>query len=54
VRLAARGLRDLDRGTEEIRDASDLAAVRAQARHVARRSVVAAVLVTGVYLLLSG
>jgi hypothetical protein len=54
VRLAARGLRDLDRGSEEIRDASERAAVRAQSRRITRRSLVAAALATGAYLLASG
>jgi hypothetical protein len=53
VRLAARGLRDLDRGTEPISDAAQRVAVRAQARRIARNSIVAAVLVTTAYLLLT-
>jgi hypothetical protein len=54
VRLAARGLRDMDRGTEEIREPAELVSVRAQARRVTRKSVSAALLLTAAYLLLSG
>jgi hypothetical protein len=53
VRLAARGLRDLDRCTEPIRDVDERAAVGTQARRIARKSIVAAVLATIAYLLLT-
>lgn len=54
MRLAARGLRDLDRGTEQIRDVKERAAVQAQGRRVTWKSIAAAVLVTSIYLLLTG
>ena len=53
MRLAARGLRDLDHRTELIHTGVERDAVRAQARHVTRKSVAAAVLATSVYLLLT-
>jgi hypothetical protein len=42
VRLAARGRRDLDRGTEPITDPRELAQVRRQARTVYIKSLIAA------------
>jgi len=53
VRLAARGLRDMDAGAEPIRDTAELDAVRRQARRVQWQSVLAAVLFTALYLSLS-
>jgi len=51
VALAARGQRDLDQGREHVRGAVELAAITAQARQVAIRSVVVAILITSVYVL---
>jgi hypothetical protein len=53
VRLASRGLRDMDAGTESITDAAILAAVRRQARRVQWKSLIAAALLTALYLLVS-
>jgi hypothetical protein len=52
VRLASRGLRDLDSGPEPIQDEAELAAVRAQASTVLMASLVAAVVVSAAALLL--
>jgi hypothetical protein len=41
VRLASRGLRDMDGGPERIQDPGELATVRAQARRVLFRSLLA-------------
>jgi hypothetical protein len=41
VRLASRGLRDMDHGRERIESPEELAAVQAQARKVLFRSVLA-------------
>jgi hypothetical protein len=41
MRLASRGLRDLDGGPERIEDSAELAAVRAQARRVFVQSALA-------------
>jgi hypothetical protein len=46
VALASRGIRDMDDGPEEIGDAAELAAVRAQARRVLVWSLIGAVLLT--------
>ena len=46
MRLASRGLRDLDDGPERIEDPGELVAVRAQARGVLLRSLIATVLVS--------
>jgi hypothetical protein len=51
VRLAARGLRDLDGGAETIGDASELAQVRRQARKVWIQSVVVGAVLTVLTLL---
>ena len=53
MRLASRGRRDLDGGETAIEDRAELAAVRRQARAVAVRSVLAAVLATAVYVALT-
>jgi hypothetical protein len=52
VRLAARGLRDLDQGSERIADPADLARVRRQARVVHIKSVVSAAALTALLVLL--
>ena len=53
MRLASRGLRDLDGGPEQIEDGGELAAVRAQARGVLRKSLLATVLVSAAVMMLS-
>jgi hypothetical protein len=53
VRLASRGLRDMDAGPESITDTDMLNAVRRQARRVQWKSLLSAVLITTVYLILS-
>jgi len=45
VALAARGLRNMDSGDEQISDATELAQVRAQSRAVHIRAVLSAVIV---------
>ncbi len=50
--LASRGLRDLDDGPERIEDEGERAAVRAQARGVLRRSLLATVLVSAAVMML--
>jgi hypothetical protein len=42
VGLASRGLRDMDTGEQKIGDAKELAQVRAQARRVNLKSLIAA------------
>ncbi|HSR91690.1 MAG TPA: hypothetical protein VLK88_10320 [Gemmatimonadales bacterium] len=51
MRLAARGLRDLDSGTESIADHAELAQVRRQARVVHMKSFVTAALLTALLFL---
>lgn len=46
MRLALRGLRNLDNGNEQIRDEAERAALRRQATKVYIQSVVAAVVLT--------
>ncbi|HEY6091556.1 MAG TPA: hypothetical protein VIV83_06165 [Gemmatimonadales bacterium] len=46
MRLAARGLRDLDHGPEPIADRTELAQVRRQARMVYIKSLIAAAALT--------
>jgi hypothetical protein len=46
VKLAARGRRDMDRGSEAIEDAGELAKVRRQARAVHIKALVAAAALT--------
>lgn len=53
MRLAARGLRDLDGGAEPVRDAAERAAVARQARRVHVRALLTALAVTIVYLILT-
>jgi hypothetical protein len=52
VKLAARGRRDLDRGSEAIDDAGELARVRRQARAVYSKALLAAVVLTALAVLL--
>jgi hypothetical protein len=52
VRLASRGLRDLDGGAEPIEDLEELRVVRAQARRVLWESIAWTALVVVVVLLL--
>lgn len=54
VRLAARGQRDLDRGSEAVSDPWLLSQLRRQAREVFIEAVLAAALVTGIVLMLPG
>ncbi|MGH7520610.1 MAG: hypothetical protein ACREMI_04985 [Gemmatimonadales bacterium] len=51
MRLAARGQRDMDSGSEPIQDAGDLRRIRRQALRVHLKSLIAAVLLTGVLVL---
>ena len=51
VALAARGERDLDQGREPVSSAAELAAITVQARQVAIRSVVSAIVITALYVL---
>jgi hypothetical protein len=52
IRLASKGLRNLDGGPESIQDAAELDAVRAQARRVLLHSLIAAAIVSAATLLL--
>ena len=52
MRLASRGLRDMDGGVERITDTDELATVRAQARRVTRLSLAATVVATALLFLL--
>lgn len=52
MKLASRGQRDLDTGPEDITDAGELTSVRRQARVVHTRSLLGAVIVTGLLLLI--
>jgi hypothetical protein len=52
MRLASRGLRDLDGGPQRIGDAAELAVVRAQARRVLAQSAAATIAVTALLLAL--
>ena len=54
VHLAARGRRDLDRGSEAVEDPWLLTQLKRQAREVIIEAVLAAALVTGVTLMLPG
>ena len=51
VVLASRGACDMDAGPETIQDGAAVAAIRAQARDVMIRSAIAALIVTGVAVL---
>ena len=50
MRLAARGARNLDQGEERIGDAFTAGVIRRQARRVHMRSVLVAVVLTGLCL----
>ena len=52
MKFAARGTRDLDGGEEAVADAAVAAALRAQAARVHLKSVLAALVLTGLALLL--
>jgi len=52
VRLAARGLRDMDSGVAPITDPAELARVRRQARAVHVKSLLLAIGVTGIVILI--
>jgi hypothetical protein len=54
VRLAARGQRDLDRGSEAVTDPWLLSQLKRQAREVFIEAVLAAALLTGIALMLPG
>jgi hypothetical protein len=49
VRLAARGQRDMDSGSEAIQDADELRRIRRQAVRVHLKSFIAAVTLTGIF-----
>jgi hypothetical protein len=51
VRLASRGLRDLDSGSETIADAEEAAQIRRQAQAVYVKSFVSAAILTAIALL---
>lgn len=53
IALAARGERNLDRGTERMADGDELHAVRVQARRITIQAVVIAVVSTVVFVVLS-
>jgi len=52
IRLASKGMRNLDGGQEQIQDRAELEAVRAQARRVLGQSLAAAAVVSALTLLL--
>ena len=54
MRLASRGLRDLDGGPERIDDGAELAAVRAQARRVFLQSALATAVTTALVWAVAG
>jgi len=51
VRLASRGLRDMDQGRQPISDSEELQQVRRQARGVYVKSVIAAAILTAIALI---
>jgi hypothetical protein len=53
VRLAARGLRDMDGNVQHITDAHELAAVRRQAARIRWFTIIIATVLTTLYVLLS-
>ncbi|HEX6133377.1 MAG TPA: hypothetical protein VFZ24_05425 [Longimicrobiales bacterium] len=53
MRLAARGLRDMDHGIEKVTDPTAITAARVQARRVHWRSALAAALLTALFLFVS-
>jgi len=50
VRLAARGLRDMDQGSESIDDPVELRRIRKQALRVHLKSFISAAVLTGILL----
>jgi len=52
VRLAARGLRDMDSGVAAITDAAELAQVRRQSRGVHLKSLLVAVAITAILVII--
>ena len=52
MKLAARGLRDLDNGSQPITDPAELAQVRRQARVVHMKSIISSVVLTTLLILL--
>jgi hypothetical protein len=52
VRLASRGLRDMDTGPQEIADRAELQQVRQQARVVYAKSLITAVILTAIAVIL--
>ena len=54
MRLASRGLRDLDQGSESIGQAEIRAAVQRQARRVMVKALVTTVALTGIVLVIPG
>jgi hypothetical protein len=52
VALAARGLKNMDRGAETIADEQELARIRTQSRGVYAKSLLAGLVMTGIVLLL--
>lgn len=52
MRLASRGLRDMDEGPQSISDSAELQQVRRQARAVYVKSVITAVILTAIALIL--
>jgi hypothetical protein len=52
VRLAARGLRDMDTGVSSITDTAELAQVRRQSRGVHVKSLLVAVAITAIMVII--
>lgn len=52
MRLASRGLRDMDDGVSVIDDAAELRAVRVQARRVQRNTLAVTISLAALYVLL--
>jgi hypothetical protein len=52
VKLAARGLRDMDNGAEPITDPAELSQIRRQARLVHMKSLTTAAILTTILILL--
>jgi hypothetical protein len=51
VRLASRGLRDMDEGVEVISDSTELQTVRQQARRIYLKSALTAAILTAIALI---
>lgn len=52
MKLAARGLRDMDGGSQPITDSAELRQVRGQARMVHIKSVISAAVITAIAMLI--